>query len=518
MAKEKSIIIIGAGIAGLSAGYYGSINGFKVTILEKAEKAGGQCTSWKHEDYTINGCIHWLVGSGPGNKMYELWKELGAIHGTEMVNHDRFAHFENVEGEDVILFCDPDKLKAHLLGLAPEEKRFIHSFTRAIRVLKESHNFHPNGKEQSFSNIWANLGQSFKGFYVYREILKWARYSCGDIAKKIENPYLKTLFFGLGKDMPIIAILFTLGWMNNQQAGYPVGGSGHFTAKIVDKFLASGGAIQYQAPVKEILVRNDCAKGIILEDGRKLYADYVVSAADGYTTIYHMLQGKYKNKKIDRYYLSFPLFKPVLFASFGINYPFKGLEGTALGRSFPLDNPLKAGTTVHNRLSVQIYNFDPTLAPEGKTLITSMIETDYEYWKALAKDQDKYKKEKGRFLMDLLERLTARFPAIMGKVEMMDLATPITYENYTGVYKGSYEGWRLTKDTFMKKMKKKLPGLENFYMAGQWVEPGGGLPPSAMSGKRVIQMICKQEKQKFIPSLPSVATTNDFQKVIVEHN
>ena len=46
-------------------------------------------------------------------------------------------------------------------------------------------------------------------------------------------------------------------------------------------------------------------------------------------------------------------------------------------------------------------------------------------------------------------------------------------------------------------MKKTLPGLANFYMAGQWVEPGGGLPAVAMSGRNVIQIICKKEKQKF---------------------
>ena len=46
-------------------------------------------------------------------------------------------------------------------------------------------------------------------------------------------------------------------------------------------------------------------------------------------------------------------------------------------------------------------------------------------------------------------------------------------------------------------MRKTLPGLDNFYMAGQWVEPGGGLPAVAMSGRNVIQIICKKEKKKF---------------------
>jgi phytoene dehydrogenase-like protein len=47
-----------------------------------------------------------------------------------------------------------------------------------------------------------------------------------------------------------------------------------------------------------------------------------------------------------------------------------------------------------------------------------------------------------------------------------------------------------------------LPGLSNFYMAGQWVNPGGGLPPAAMSGKKVIKEICKREEKKFVSSKP----------------
>jgi phytoene dehydrogenase-like protein len=49
----------------------------------------------------------------------------------------------------------------------------------------------------------------------------------------------------------------------------------------------------------------------------------------------------------------------------------------------------------------------------------------------------------------------------------------------------------------MKHLKKTLPGLNNFYMIGQWVEPGGGLPTALMSGRNVSQIICKKDKKEF---------------------
>jgi phytoene dehydrogenase-like protein len=51
-------------------------------------------------------------------------------------------------------------------------------------------------------------------------------------------------------------------------------------------------------------------------------------------------------------------------------------------------------------------------------------------------------------------------------------------------------------------MSKTLPGLKNSYMAGQWVEPGGGVPTAAMSGRNVIQILCKRDRRRFVTQTP----------------
>jgi phytoene dehydrogenase-like protein len=86
---------------------------------------------------------------------------------------------------------------------------------------------------------------------------------------------------------------------------------------------------------------------------------------------------------------------------------------------------------------------------------------------------------------------------------MRDVATPVTWERYTGNWQGSMEGWMMTKKTFPPfRMSKTLPGLESFYMVGQWVEPGGGVPTAALSGRNVMQIICKRERQAFVTTTP----------------
>jgi phytoene dehydrogenase-like protein len=131
-----------------------------------------------------------------------------------------------------------------------------------------------------------------------------------------------------------------------------------------------------------------------------------------------------------------------------------------------------------------------------------MLDSDYEYWKRLEREPERYKAEKEQIADKVITLLDRRFPGLAAQVEMCDVATPMTFERYTGNWQGSFEGWLFTPKTLGMRMSKTLPGLENFYMAGQWVEPGGGLPAVAMSGRNVVQIICKQDKRRFVTKTP----------------
>jgi len=80
---SKSIIVIGAAIAGLSTGCYGQMNGYRTQIFEMHDKPGGVCTSWKRKGYTIDGCIHWLVGFNQDSSFHHIWEEFGAVQGRQ---------------------------------------------------------------------------------------------------------------------------------------------------------------------------------------------------------------------------------------------------------------------------------------------------------------------------------------------------------------------------------------------------------------------------------------------------
>ena len=90
------IVIIGGGVAGLSSGIYARRAGFEAVVLEKHNLPGGLCTAWKREAYTIDGCVHFIMGSGHGSALHEMWRELGVFETLDpekdFVYHDDFFH------------------------------------------------------------------------------------------------------------------------------------------------------------------------------------------------------------------------------------------------------------------------------------------------------------------------------------------------------------------------------------------------------------------------------------------
>ena len=66
----RKIAIIGAGIAGLSAGCYLQMNGYDTEILESHTRTGGLCTAWERNGYVFENCIHWLCGANPADSFY----------------------------------------------------------------------------------------------------------------------------------------------------------------------------------------------------------------------------------------------------------------------------------------------------------------------------------------------------------------------------------------------------------------------------------------------------------------
>jgi phytoene dehydrogenase-like protein len=334
-----------------------------------------------------------------------------------------------------------------------------------------------------------------------KKMKEWMNITCESFAGEFKDPLLREAFREMWvPEFSMLFMLFTFAYLHNKNAGYPIGGSMPMSRALEERYKDLGGTLNYRSRVAGIITENNIVKGVRLDDGAEYRAGRVISAADGYTTLFSMLGGKFGDEKTREPYEKWPIFPSLIFVSLGVRRTFDEIPRTVSGLTFHLKQKVEIGDKVRDKLSVHLYNHDPSMAPEGCTAITIMLETDHEYWKGLALDRKVYLRKKEEIGQTVIELLNERFPGISSLVEAIDVATPLTFERYTGNWKGCFEGWLLTPENsgvIMKPMSQLIPGLKNFYMCGQWVEPGGGLPTAIMSGRRLVKSLCKEDKRKF---------------------
>ncbi len=501
--SSRSVIIIGAGIAGLTAGVYAQLNGYCSRIYEAHSLPGGLMTAWKRKGYTIDGCIHWLTGSSTHSSYYRLWEEIGLIQGRTIFDPEVFTRYEGRGGQVLTLYADIGRLEQELLRLGPEDSALIRTLCAAARSMI---GFDPPvGSTGNFLQDALGMIRVLPKLLSKMPILrKWSAVSLGELAAQFTTPFLREVFTHMWMpEMSAVAWIFTMAWLHDKSAGYPVGGSLPMAQAVEKRYLDLGGEVHYNSRVDKILVealpggQGDRAVSVRLADGSEQRADDVISAADGHATIYELLGGRYVNEKIRDIYDHYPLFPPILLVGVGVNRTFAELPRATGGISLTLDEPMTVAGEALEHLDLAVYNFDPTLAPEGKTVLTVMMRTRYASWVELYTNRERYLAEKEHVAEQVVARLDRRFPGLAGQVEMVDVATPMTFERYTHNWQASFEGFLPTPKTVIGSIPKTLPGLSRFYMVGQWVQAGGGLPSGLMTGREVILRMCKRDGVRF---------------------
>lgn len=499
---EKKVLIIGAGTAGLSAGIYALLNGYQAEIFELHTLPGGLCTAWERQGYTFDGCIHYLFGSGEGRPFNQMWRELGAVQNRPMVNHSEYQRITDGE-QTLTVYADPDQLEAHMIELSPQDAGLIRDFCEGVRAFTHFDMYALYNKPRSHYDAldWREFGSKMTPFLPH--MMRWATLASKDFAARFRSPFLQravTQMFSW-EEAPVMMGMFLLAYLHTGNAGFPRGGSLAFARAIEARFLALGGQIHYNAQVEKILTRDGRAYALRLYNDEIHEGDLIISAADGRSTIFSMLDGQYVDRSVKRRYDGHLKTHTQVQVSLGVN---RDMSAEPHWVTHMLPDPVLVIGEARAELGVKHYCFDPSLAPAGKSSMIMMMRSSYDYWQRIygRRLYDSEQRQVSSIFIDLLEE---RYPGIAACVEHRDEATPLSYERYTNNWMGSTCGFLLTKDSMpmlINGVPKTLPGLKNFYMAGHWVEPGGTVTLAAASGRAAIQMICHEDGKAFEAAEP----------------
>ncbi len=491
---NKVVIIIGAGMGGLASGIYAQMNGYTSNIFEMHTQPGGQCAYWQRKGYTLDACIHHFFGCHPSSIFYGLWKELGVMP-REMVPIRECVSVFSPEGKIFYDYYDPRTLEEHLNELSPGDSRVIREYVRAILAF---------AKKDSWGELIMEGGGLFKKASVMLPVMRWMRPTMRQFGERFSDPFLKRAFPLLiysMPDNPLMVHLIRKAYGYTGALQWPIGGARELASSMERRYLELGGKVHYRLKVDKILVENDRAIGVRLADGTEHRADMVISDADGRKTIMDLLENRYTNERI-RGYCSEPPDETnwAVHVFLGLN---RDLSQEPSALIMLLDKPVRIAGHEHRSLEMQMYGFDRTMAPPGKGVIKVELFSRYPYWKALYADRRRYNDEKQKIadqVIDILER--QYFRGIRNQIEVVDVPTIMTWERYMGGTHGFANFPNKKISLFSALLSKgqeemRLPGLANFYFTGVWVTSAGALFMNALSGRRAIQAICRQDGKRF---------------------
>jgi phytoene dehydrogenase-like protein len=378
--------------------------------------------------------------------------------------------------------------------------KLIDNFISDIIILSKSTSIPDKPIELMKFKDFIELGKTMSPFL--KIVNKYKKYSVSKFCNKFLNTEVKNYISNIIAidDFPILGVMVTLGYYNDNNAGWLEGGSLGLSKSLENKYKNLGGKIFYKSRVEEIIIKNKCACGIKLDNGKEIYSDIVINTSDLFYTLNGLLKRKYLKNHLTKMFLKMKLWKPLVMVSIGVNKPVSSISNNDIIR---LDEEIKIGSQTVKVLWVNNYNYDNTLNPDGKTSLCLKFESNFEYWEKLHDENDKYKLEKQKISSEIKAFLENKYPELKNSIEVIDIATPWSTYRYTLNFKGSYEGWLLSKKTFTGNVKKTIPGLKNFYLSGHWVVPGGGIPAVAKCSKDIIEIIsyendyCKQTQKLF---------------------
>jgi phytoene dehydrogenase-like protein len=236
--------------------------------------------------------------------LYTLWEDLGAMEDLTYIHHRAHIHLE-LPDLHFTVYTDANELESYLLKMAPEDHDLICELAQAIRDFALCAD--PGKPEGSSPEASAYTN-------------KWMSIPVEEWIAKIKNPDLSKAFTILcGSGFPAFFALLPLGYANAHSAGYPLGGSLEFSRAIEHRFRELGGEIHYNARVRQIIVENDRAVGLELEDGTQVWEREgdIVSAARSPDHL-QPLEGRYIDDRIKAWFEQVPVIQSPLQITVGV--------------------------------------------------------------------------------------------------------------------------------------------------------------------------------------------------------
>ncbi len=471
----KRILIVGAGVAGMTAGILLAEEGYDVTLLERSAHIGGNLTGWTRDGYHIDNCLHWLTGTRENTRLGKLWRRLGVLGKGIAIRRGEYFYRSVAGGEEAALWRDVTRTRRELHRVSPADREETDRFLDAACAIRDG-------------------GTAARA----RAVLTYGRITLYELAARFQSPLIRALLTDyIGGEYSALGLIFAYGSFAAGNADLPAGGSRAMAERMAQRFRALGGRILLSRRVSRVLTDGRRIAALLTANGEAYDGDAVIFACDPHVTFDALLPEQMRPRAIASLDedARFPQVS-ALHAAYAVDEVDCDLRGAVCFPGRAGRHAARAG----GRMALRVFDHESDFAPEGKLVLQVMLfvtQAEADAWIALRREPERYRREKEAFAASVTDALLAEFPQLAPSLALLDAWTPATYARYTGAYHGNFIGYVLTGKAIPPRIPTRIRGSENGYIASGWMRMPSGLPSAARAGaataERVIRDLRREE-------------------------
>ena len=477
----KSVLIIGGGVSGLTAGILAQKSGYRSIIIEKHFELGGNLTGWQRGEYHIDNCIHWLTGTNKNDGNYKVWQDIGAFDDQDIIYNQTLYSYQ-LDGKTLSLSIDLDKLENDMLSASPTDEKSIKRLIKAVESMQRIMGV--GGKAHDEKSNGLSRVKDYLALSGYLGL------TCGQLAKKFDNRLIRGFLSKfLTENFSSIALIAVFATFTGKDGGLYKGGSLKMAERLKTNYLSLGGNIILGKAVESVNHFEGSAYSATLSDGSTVAADAFILTCDPMVSFKKLLdfplpaafERLYNDKKLSR----FSAFQCAFKVEDVEKMPFRGEV------VFDLDG-LEKDMLMTDYIAVREFSHEPSFAPKGQTVIQSMFflsERACRQFIELKNDAVNYADKKKFYASVVLRAIERNFPTLKGLVKLLDVWTPATYKRFVSSDVGSFMSFAFSSNVLPRRIGSKVDGLDNVFLATQWQQAPGGLPIAASCGAQAARLV-----------------------------